>query len=239
MIVVNKYLGELENYCMKEPTIHPFTLWDLRKEREDTDFYVDWDNGIRGYMLIYRGASIPSVILHGSKSSMVNLLQYFDDEKAVIHLPWDSRDVWKGKDKIYKIYVMTSTPKFYSLDNEVKEVKNAEILSHLFQNPEYLVKKAKTYAIIKDGFAISSASALVYLPEVWVLGAVITKKEYRNMGLASRVIEHFLSIAYENTRNVALWVRDDNHIAVHLYEKYGFGVKREDAWINVGVDILP
>ena len=239
MIAVNEHLEELENYCMKEPTLHPFTLWDLRKERKDTDFYVDWNNGIRGYMLIYRGAAIPSVILHGSKESMKNLLQYLDEKKAIIHLPWDSRDVWKGKNKIYKIYVMTATPKFYFLDDEVKEVRDAKILSHLFQNPEYLAEKAKTYAIIKDGFAISSASALTYLPEVWVLGAVITKKEYRNMGLASRVIGHFLSMAYKHTKNVVLWVRSDNHIAIHLYEKYGFRVKREDAWINVGVDIIP
>ena len=239
MIMINEHLEELENYCIEEPTLHPFTLWDLRKEREETEFYVDWKNGIKGYMLIYRGASIPSVILHGSKESMRNLLQYFKEEKAIIHLPWDSRDIWKGKDKIYKIYVMTAPPKFYFFDNEVEEVKNAEILSHLFQNPEYLVEKAKTYAIIKDGFAISSASALAYLPEVWVLGAVITKKEYRNMGLASKVIRHFMSVAYKNTKNVVLWVRNDNHIAIHLYEKYGFRVKREDTWINVGVDILP
>ncbi len=239
MIVINEHLEELEKYCIKDPTLHPFTLWDLRNERKDTEFYVDWENRIKGYMLIYRGAAIPSVILHGSKSSMENLLQYLDEEKAIIHLPWDRRDIWKGNDKIYKIYVMAATPKFYFLDGEVKEVKDSKILSHLFENPEYLVEKAKTYAIIKDGFAISSASALVYLPEVWVLGAVITKKEYRNMGLASRVIGHFMSMAYQSTKNVTLWVRRDNHIAIHLYKKYGFKVKREDAWINVSVDILP
>jgi len=239
MILINDHLEELERYCLREPTLHAFTLWDLRKERKETEFYVDWENEVRGYMLIYRGAAVPSVILHGSKKSMENLLQYLDEEKAIIHLPWDSREVWRGNDKIYKIYVMAATPKFYFLDDEIVEVRDARILSHLFQNPEYLVEKARTFAIIKDGFAISSVSALAYLPEVWVLGAVITKKEYRNMGLASRVIGHFMSVASKNTKNVVLWVRSDNSIAIHLYEKYGFKVKREDAWINVGVDILP
>ncbi len=239
MILANKKLDELEKYCLKDVTMNAFALWDLREERDNTDFYIDWDGKIRGYMLIYYGGAIPSVILNGSGESIKRLFEYMEEEKAIIHLPYQYRELWKGREKIYKIRVMHATPKFYFLDEDVKEIKDANMLSHLFQNPEYLVEKAKTYGIIKDGYAISSASALAYLPEVWVLGAVITKREYRNLGLASRVVGHFMSVASKHTKKVVLWVRDDNFAAIRLYKKFGFKTIYYDAWINLGVDILP
>ncbi len=239
-VLYNEKLDELEKMCLKDPAKHPFTLWDLRKERKNTDFYILLERSkIEGYMLIYRGAMIPSVILHGSRDAISELLDYFHEDKAIIHMPYVYHDLWKGRNSIYKIYVMTANPRFYFLDPEVKEIKDAALLSRLFQNPEYLVKKAKTYGIIRDGFVVSSASALVFLPEIWVLGAVITKKEYRNRGLATRVVGHFMSLASKHTQKVVLWVRSDNEIAINLYKKYGFEKIGEDAWINVGVNVLP
>ncbi len=239
MIVKNQHLETLEEYCLKDANRHAFTLWDLREERENTDFYVDWENGIQGYMLIYRGAAVPSVILQGTRESVERLLEYFQEEKAIVHMPYSYRDLWGGRHDIYRIDVMAAEPRFYFLDPEVQEIRDASLLSRLFQNPDYLVRKAITYGIIRDGFAVSSASALAYLPEVWVLGAVITKKEYRGQGLATRVVGHFMSIASKHTKRVILWVRSDNHVAINLYRRYGFHKIGEDAWINVGVDVIP
>lgn len=238
-ILHNEKLKELEEYCLKEPEKHAFTLWDLRRGRKTTDFYIYWRGKIEGYMLIYRGAAIPSVIINGNEGAVEDLLYYFEEEKAIIHMPYYLRDLWKGENEIYKIYVMSAIPRFYFIDREVREIKDPHVLTNLFQNPEYLVKKALVYGIIRNGFAVSSASALVYLPEIWMLGAVITKKEYRGRGFASRVVGHFMSIASKHTQKVVLWVRSDNYVAIKLYKKYGFEKIGEDAWINIGVDFLP
>ena len=238
-VLFNEKLVELEEYCLREPWRHAFALWDLRKERENTDFYIYWEGRIRGYMLIYRGAATPSVILQGTRNAVKELLNYFEEYKAIVHMPYQYRDMWRGKNRIYMVDVMVARPQFYFLDPEVREIRDPHLLTRLFQNPEYLVKKALVYGIIKNGFVVSTASALAYLPEIWVLGAVITKKEYRGRGFASRVVGHFMSIASKHTRKVVLWVRSDNYVAIKLYKKYGFEKMGEDAWINVGVNVIP
>ena len=238
-VIFNEKLEELEIYSLKDVANNAFTLWDLRKERKNTDFYVAWDGEIKGYMLIYRGGMIASVIVRGAEDAVEELLSYFHEEKAIVHMPYSLLHLWRGKNEVYKVDVMEAKPKFYFLDEEVIEIKDASLLSKLFQNPEYLVKKAITYGIIRDGYAVSTASALAYLPEIWVLGAVITKREYRGLGYATRVVGHFMSIASRKTKKVVLWVRSDNEIAINLYKKYGFKKIGEDAWINVGVNVVP
>ncbi len=239
MILKNDKLDALEKYCLKEPEIHAFTLWDLRYERDNTDFYIYWDGRIRGYMLIYYAVSIPSVIVYGEKGVMAKLLEIFDLEKAIIHMPYKFRHMWKGDNRMYKILVMSREPEKFKVSEEIVKIEDAEKLSLLFQDPRYLVTKAKTWGIIKDGYAISSISALATLPEAWVLGALITKKEYRKRGYAKRLIEYFLNEAYGKTIKVVLWVRSGNYPAIELYKKYNFKIISEDVWINVGVDILP
>lgn len=237
MLLKNKKLKTLENFCKGDPVRHAFTLWDLRVERSNTEFYVEWEKGIRGYMLIYHGAAIPSVIIYGDEESAKNFLDILEIEKGIIHMPYELRHLWRGKR--YRILIMARKPARFKISENVVEIKDASLLTSLFQEPSYLVEKARTWGILKDGKAISSVSALSYLPEVWVLGALITKREYRRMGYAKTLIAHFLNEAYGKTENVVLWVRDDNYPAIELYRKFGFKTVGEDVWINVGVDIIP
>ncbi len=238
MILRNEKLQELELFCKKEPIIHAFTLWDLRKERNNTDFFVAYNNGVIGYMLIYNGSNIPSIIIHGDRKIAEELLSLIDLDKAIIHMPYSLRDLWPGNEK-YRILVMARKPERFPISEDVVEIKDYHALTSLFQDPSYLVEKARTWGILKDEYAISSISALAYTPEVWVLGALITKREERRRGFATKLIAHFLNKAYGKTENVVLWVRDDNYPAIRLYEKFGFKTVGEDVWINVGVDILP
>lgn len=238
MILKNEKLEELEEYCLKDPVRHAFTLWDIRREREKTDFYVYFEKEIRGYMLIFRGTDIPSIIVHGDEYITKKFLGMIREERCIIHMPFEYINLWKGGYK-YGVYVMTAKPEFYGLNDNVREIKDATLLKDLFLNPEYLVEKARTFGLIYENKVVSVASALAHIPEVWVLGAVYTRREYRNKGFATRVIGHFMSIASRETKNVVLWVRDDNNIAINLYKKYSFRIVGKDAWISVGVNILP
>ncbi len=239
MILKNEKLDVLENYCLREPEKHAFTLWDLRRERNSTDFYIYWENGIRGYMLIYYGASIPSVILYGDEKSLSTLLNIMELKRAIVHMPYEYRYLWKKEGDMYKILVMAREPERFEGSSEIMRIKEASKLSLLFQDPAYLVNRAKTWGIVRNGYAISSISALAYTPEVWVLGALITKKEYRRKGYAKKLVAYFLNEAYGKTKKVVLWVRSDNYAAIELYKKYDFRVIGEDVWINIGVNVLP
>ena len=239
MILKNQKLKELEKFCLNDPGRHAFTLWDLRVERKNTDFFIYWRNRIEGYMLIYYGASVPSVILYGDEEAIEKLLDHIELEKAILHLPYTYRNLWEKGGKIYKILVMGREPERFPASSEVVRIKDKEMLSKLFQDPSYLVERAKTWGIIKNGYAISSISALAYTPEVWILGALITKREYRRRGYAKRLIEYFLNEAYGKTQKVVLWVRSNNYPAIQLYKNYNFKIIGEDAWINVGVGIVP
>ena len=239
MILKNQKLDELEKYCFEDSINNAFALWDLRYERSKTEFYVDWDGQIRGYMLVFNGSDVPSIIVNGSEGTVKMMLETLSVERAVIHLPYEYMHLWSKSGTMYKIEVMTAEPEFYSFDRNVVRIRDGEKLKSIFKNPEYLVDKAITFGILKENLAVSVASALVHIPEVWVLGAVATKKEFRNQGFATRIVRHFMSCAKGKTDRVVLWVRSDNYPAIHLYEKFGFKKFREDGWINVGVNIIP
>lgn len=239
MIVRNQHLRNLEEFCSRDPARHAFCLWDLREERENTEFYVDWRGEVRGYMLIFTGGYYPSVIVQGSEESMGVFADMLPISKGIVHMPYEYMHIFPKGSAEYRIDVMVAQPKFYFHDPEVTVIKDVDKLVSLFQNPEYLVKKAITYGVVKDNRAVSVASALAHLPEVWVLGAVLTKKEFRNMGLATRVVGHLVSEAYGRTERIVLWVRSDNYTAIRIYRKYGFEKKWEEGWINYGVDIVP
>ncbi len=239
VIVKNQKLRELEKYCLEDPINNAFALWDLRVDKKNSEFYVDWKDKVRGYMLIYHGSDVPSIIIRGEENSVKRFIDMLSLERAVIHFPYKYCDLWKNRNEKYKIDVMAAIPKYYFFDDEVKLIRNPTSLSSLFTNPDYLVNKALTFGIYKENRVVSVASALVHLPEVWVLGAVLTKKEHRNKGLATRVVGHLMSYAYGKTDLVVLWVRSDNDSAIHIYKRFGFEKVEEDCWINVGVSILP
>ncbi len=239
MIVRNQHLRDLEEYCLKDPSRHAFCLWDLRVERENTEFYVDWRGEVRGYMLIYTGGYAPSIIVQGSEESAEIFADMHPFSRGILHLPEEYVHLFPRGDALYSIDVMVASPRFYFSDPEVERILDASLLSDLFQNPEYLVDRAITFGIVRNGKAVSVASALVHLPEVWVLGAVVTKPEHRGKGLATRVVGHFMSEAYGKTNTVVLWVRSDNERAIRIYRKYGFEKKWVEGWINYGVDIVP
>ena len=55
------------------------------------------------------------------------------------------------------------------------------------------------------------------------LDYIYVYQEYRNMGIASKLMEYLINIAYkENVINISLEVASKNITAIKLYEKYGF-----------------
>ncbi len=239
VILKNDKLKELEEFCVHDPVKHHFALWDLRVDLENTDFYVYWNGKIEGYMLIYSGGSVPSVILNGNKNAIAELLDEVKLKKCVIQMPWEEAPHRNFGGRLYRVDLMSAKPAPFPHQDGVQRIKERSLLEDIFEDPTYLVEKAITFGVVKDGRVISVASALVHLPEVWVIGAVFTRNELRNMGFASKVLSHIVGYSYGRTKNLVLWVRSDNQPAIHIYEKYGFKKVWENVWINVGVDVVP
>lgn len=69
-----------------------------------------------------------------------------------------------------------------------------------------------------------------------ILGISI-RKQHWGIGLGSEVMEYLISWAKSNgiTKRIELLVREDNKIAIKLYEKYGFereGLLKGDMFVN-------
>ncbi|NPA74545.1 MAG: GNAT family N-acetyltransferase [Euryarchaeota archaeon] len=239
MILKNQKLKDLEKFLLREPEHNAFALWDLRRDLKNSDFYVLIKENVLGYALIYHGTDVPSVIIRVPDEHLHEFAGLVQLPRAIVHIPYSQRALWRGPGKMYRVYVMAASPAMFPGDPEIRVVRNPASLRHLISNPEPLLKNAIVFGLYEEGKVVSMGAVLAHMPEVWVIGAVTTVKEYRNRGFATRVMRHIIGHAYGQTRRLVLWVRSDNMPALHIYQKLGFVKIGENAWINIGVNVVP
>lgn len=104
------------------------------------------------------------------------------------------------------------------LNNEFDEFWNASILkSELESNlSKYVVAKSDDEIIV--GFA-----GIIILPDTTEITNIVTRKSKRKKGIGKLLLEKLIEMSKkENKENISLEVNENNHIAIHLYESYGF-----------------
>ena len=88
---------------------------------------------------------------------------------------------------------------------------------------EELQSENKIYFVIKqEQEVVGFVGGLQLINEIDIMNIVI-KKTHRNMGLASKLMEHMIKYAKESSfKKITLEVNEKNITAIKLYEKYGF-----------------
>ena len=95
---------------------------------------------------------------------------------------------------------------------------NYNILKEELESPnsKYIIAKTNDDEII--GFA-----GIKIIVDTADIMNIVVKKSWRNQGVGSLLLNNLVSICKDlNLLSLSLEVNEDNHPAIHLYEKFGF-----------------
>ena len=87
-----------------------------------------------------------------------------------------------------------------------------------------LNSKNSTYFVVKneENEILGFAGIKIILDEVEIMN-IVTKKDCRNQGIGKLLLNRIiLEAKNKNIRKINLEVNENNSIAIHLYEKFGF-----------------
>ena len=95
---------------------------------------------------------------------------------------------------------------------------NYNILKEELESPNSKYITAKT----NDGEIIGFAGIKIIIDNADIMNIVV-KKSWRNQGVGNLLLNNLVSICKDlNLLSLSLEVNEDNHPAIHLYEKFGF-----------------
>ena len=113
--------------------------------------------------------------------------------------------------------------------SDLKHIKN--ILNTDFDDfwnysvfKDELTSKTSTYFVVKDkgNKILGFAGIKIILDEAEIMN-IVTKKTCRNQGIGKLLLDRLiLEAKNKNVRKINLEVNENNTIAIHLYEKFGF-----------------
>lgn len=247
------------NCLRNDPVKHIFALYDLQREWEKTEMHIVFNNKnfVKGYLLIYRGLAYPSVILEGDRNVAEKLLTFLREERFILHVSPELLAMVQGKYPNAKLYVedwmvaKKGETRFFTSDKTRRlRLRDAKLLAELYATfPERphveaelcreLIKKGITYGVFVEEKLVSSACALIQLPEVWFIGRVLTHPNYRNRGYATQVVSALTEEALNSAEAAVLFVRSDNEAAKRVYLKIGYKKIGERVWVDMGTGMKP
>ncbi len=114
-----------------------------------------------------------------------------------------------------------------NLQKDFDNFWNYEILKEeiVNTNSSYFVAKSSSVSDEIVGFA----GIKRILDEANIMN-IVTRKDYRNKGVASSLLRELIEFSKKNCSLITLEVNENNKIAIHLYEKFGFknvGVRKK------------
>jgi ribosomal protein S18 acetylase RimI-like enzyme len=238
---------------------HVFAVYDIQNEPSRTTTYAAFENrDLKGYILIYLGADVPSVVLECESSVAEELTEYAPKNNFIVHTSLDLVTAVQHRFPSEKHYiedwmlVRRSEARFYKselvrrLHNDDDAEKLAGLLSTRQDRPKRAAKryfdwisKMPIFGVLVRGKLLSYAGSFLQLPQVWMIGGVFTHPEHRSKGYATLAVSAVTEEALKNSEAAALFVRSDNYPAVKSYRKIGYKKIGEKAWIDVGTGLRP
>ncbi len=249
----------LFEYLVRDPSIHSFTLNDIRRERRKTTLYVALSgDDIYGYMLIYmvhRGyrSAILEVFNKGLEKAVIRkLLVHSNVDKnsfrGTLHIDRRFLTVIGALIKpttTYNYYIME-----YSDPSPQCEVKGE--LTFVEINEQNIIEYGSTYEVVRRARGLRKAYGVIlnsrivgiggfYVmePEVYLIGGIYVEPRYRGKGIGKSLSCFLTRRALKETSRATLWVNTENKPAIHIYRDIGYRVIRTNAWVNINVNVKP
>jgi len=249
-IVERAELNEkLLNFIKRDLTPHLFTIYDLQRERENTELWVlEEDDEVRGYLLNWKPLDswiieVDDVehaeVLLGhvapEKGSMIidpRLLRIVERNVELIEVHnWILMKVEKGEEMLVDF-------------NEVVKlsINHADKLYDLYKlwpagsrSKAYIenwIKKLPVFGLFEGDKLVSAAGLLARSNYGGVIGGVFTHPKYRGRGYASKVVSATTNYILRESGLSALYLFSNNSAALRLYRKLGYKVHSRRVFIK-------
>lgn len=224
----------------QDPIRHVFLLYDLIYQVRIIDIYFLLNDGIIGYIMIWKGAKPYLTYLFGSASQLLEKLKLYDTLKINIESGQEYM-----VDKIRKIGKVSLEQEFYIMKADrlsfkppatninIKELDISDVnglikLKNMQGRPinrDDALNRLKNilyHGVYHNKILVSIAGVYARLPEVWVLGDVYTHPNFRGRGYGKAVVSAITKKALMCGANIILYVEKSNNIAIDLYRKLGY-----------------
>lgn len=242
---------------ISDPLTHCYLMYDLIYELENIDAVFRMRNGvIDAYVLLWRGPHVYGVHLWGSDIDLLKRVElprdvptyihlYTDDRRfaeKVIEIAKDSRSVVRAMEfldmvtdeKSFRPYNPEAARRLGEEDLdaflEIKRVQGREIDR---EDARKAIARGRYYGVYVDGKLAAIAGRYIVLPEVWVIGDVYVRPEYRGRGYGKIVTSAITRDAIVSGATPLLHVDTENTPAVRLYHRLGYRVLRKRIWLYI------
>lgn len=239
--------------------LHAYLFYDLIYYPEVIDIYLNiYGSDIIGYILIWKGFKCCDIRIVGKFNDLIE--EYLPTCNCYwIHLVGSSTNfvnvILKKFNKLGRIDVknylnMIVSKEFFKPYYPEKAIKlNIEHIDQFLdikreQGREIDYSEAilrlssphwHYYGYFINGKLISIASTYLKLPEIWIIGDVYTRVNYRNKGYGKIVTSAVTKDALNSGAIALLHVEENNLPAIKLYQKIGFKVIGVEKWIYIEV----
>lgn len=102
------------------------------------------------------------------------------------------------------------------LQKDFDEFWNYEILK------EEIVNTNSSYFVAKNSNIIVGFAGIKKILDEANIMNIVTKKTCRNNGIATSLLKELINFSKKTCTTITLEVNENNKIAIHLYEKFGF-----------------
>jgi ribosomal protein S18 acetylase RimI-like enzyme len=249
-IVPYNLLGKCRRFLAQNPTVNVLPLGDSYPplSRVSTLYSVAKGKQIIGVCSVYHALSKPSIVLGTAPSAIKKALlkkamepvsgefislcqldeiEIFKEYATLLHLQIEQQMI-ANQPKQVKI----SNIKVARIHKDELEKLNKFYIGHNSETWTPLqFKVGPYYCIRQEGKIISVAGVHVMTPQIAQLGNIVTDKAYQSHGFATACTSTLAADLASKGRIISLFVRTENKLAIHVYEKLGFAKKREVAFV--------
>lgn len=241
-----EWLGELYR---DSPVLHAFAVYDRAEFPERISFRVlEKDGRPVAYLLVWTGAEGQRAVHWlGSEEAPERLAAEFPDPPFTGVVPDGvgtalQRRFPAAAIQGVELQVCRSAPEAMGRARRLVAADGPALEAFASRSDEPLGRGFRgrkpedgyVVGVFEDTQLVSVASAMVRLPEVWLIGGVVTQPEFRGRGYAASTTSWLARAALGVGALPSLYVRDANPVARSVYQRLGFRPVSHRSWVEVG-----